>query len=315
MTDHRAAEGRVNTSNYLIINIDTALDLLPSNNAGPHRFCATAYYPGEPRGDIHARRTTFVQANQQGSKAAERADLQHGLPTAAANDITSPRWRTSGVELNKGPSHRSRNWSSNSGNSSNSSNSLSSRLGLRSLTVDQSSSNPRREDCIFRKIVSVPYDPGQQLLIVEIYEADSTSQPRSQLAALERLSQDQEQDQELGDSRRLRKLPGDLRASQEACKCSQREFANAKACVAVQPKEAADQLIGRATLTLADLKSESTSFWPLIQDKALTGLPVELTVRQTKVEDLCTSAKNCDDKSTNGKLCLSVQLPPLLTAQ
>ena len=44
----------------MIVKIDSALDLLPSDNFGPHFYCATAYYPGEGNADINARKTEFA---------------------------------------------------------------------------------------------------------------------------------------------------------------------------------------------------------------------------------------------------------------
>ncbi|CAJ1409342.1 unnamed protein product [Effrenium voratum] len=48
----------------LVVNVDSALDIVPSDNFGLHCFCATAYYPGESEADIEARKTSAVQGNQ-----------------------------------------------------------------------------------------------------------------------------------------------------------------------------------------------------------------------------------------------------------
>ena len=44
----------------MMVKIDGALDLLPSDNFGPHFYCATAYYPGEGNAEINARKTEFA---------------------------------------------------------------------------------------------------------------------------------------------------------------------------------------------------------------------------------------------------------------
>ena len=44
----------------MMVKIDSALDLLPSDNFGPHFYCATAYYPGEGNAEINARKTEFA---------------------------------------------------------------------------------------------------------------------------------------------------------------------------------------------------------------------------------------------------------------
>ncbi|CAE7508407.1 unnamed protein product [Symbiodinium sp. CCMP2456] len=44
----------------MMVKIDCALDLLPSDNFGPHVYCATAYYPGEGNAEINARKTEFA---------------------------------------------------------------------------------------------------------------------------------------------------------------------------------------------------------------------------------------------------------------
>ncbi|CAE6923144.1 unnamed protein product [Symbiodinium sp. CCMP2592] len=55
----RVREGS-SQEDVLIVKIDGALDLLPSDNFGPHYYCATAYYPGEGSAQIHARKTEFA---------------------------------------------------------------------------------------------------------------------------------------------------------------------------------------------------------------------------------------------------------------
>jgi len=47
----------------LYVNVDSALDLSPSDGFGPHHFYATAYYPGEPPDAMHTRKTCPVKAN------------------------------------------------------------------------------------------------------------------------------------------------------------------------------------------------------------------------------------------------------------
>jgi hypothetical protein len=51
------------SSGDLIVNIDSAVDLTPTDGFGPHHFCAAAYYPGEPQDVIEARKTAAVKAH------------------------------------------------------------------------------------------------------------------------------------------------------------------------------------------------------------------------------------------------------------
>lgn len=43
------------------MNVDSALDL-PSDSMGPHRYCTTASYVGEPQDEVDSRRTQGVRA-------------------------------------------------------------------------------------------------------------------------------------------------------------------------------------------------------------------------------------------------------------
>jgi len=83
----------------LVVNVDSALEITPTDGFGPHHFCATAYYPGELQDDIEARKTAAVKAL--------RSTAHSGM-----------------------------------------------------------------ENCVFHKQVMVPYNSRQQLLMIEIYEAD-----------------------------------------------------------------------------------------------------------------------------------------------
>ena len=57
--DPRVREGSP-PEGMMMVKIDCALDLLPSDNFGPHYYCATAYYPGEGNAEIDARKTEFA---------------------------------------------------------------------------------------------------------------------------------------------------------------------------------------------------------------------------------------------------------------
>eukprot|EP00933_Yihiella_yeosuensis_P025259 TRINITY_DN19611_c0_g1_i1.p1 TRINITY_DN19611_c0_g1~~TRINITY_DN19611_c0_g1_i1.p1 ORF type:complete len:792 (+),score=85.77 TRINITY_DN19611_c0_g1_i1:93-2468(+) len=96
---HRKGNSRGAGAGHLLINIDTALDVVPLDSYAPHRYCATAYYPGENEDEQEQRKTSSVQANP-------------------------------------------------------------------------SSSGHMTEDCILQRRVAVPYNPRQQLLMVEVFEAD-----------------------------------------------------------------------------------------------------------------------------------------------
>lgn len=48
---------------YLVVNVDSALDLTPSDPFGAHHYCATAGYPGETEEEMYERRTPVVKAN------------------------------------------------------------------------------------------------------------------------------------------------------------------------------------------------------------------------------------------------------------
>jgi len=47
----------------LIVNVDSALDVTPSDRFGAHHYYATAHYVGEPEEVVEARRTPSVKAN------------------------------------------------------------------------------------------------------------------------------------------------------------------------------------------------------------------------------------------------------------
>mmetsp|Transcript_43999 Transcript_43999/g.87305 ORF Transcript_43999/g.87305 Transcript_43999/m.87305 type:complete len:550 (+) Transcript_43999:1022-2671(+) len=66
---------------FLIVNVDTALDLTPTDSYGPHKFCATAYYPGDPQADIEERKTTAIQGNKSSTNPnAEDCVLHQRIP-------------------------------------------------------------------------------------------------------------------------------------------------------------------------------------------------------------------------------------------
>jgi len=61
----------------LIVNVDTALDLQPTDSLGPHKFCATAYYPGDPTANIEERKTKAIQANKSSTNPANEDCVLH----------------------------------------------------------------------------------------------------------------------------------------------------------------------------------------------------------------------------------------------
>lgn len=58
-----ADAGAGSGSNMLIVNVDTALDLVPADGFGAHYYCATAHYVGEPEEEQRRRYTQVVKAN------------------------------------------------------------------------------------------------------------------------------------------------------------------------------------------------------------------------------------------------------------
>lgn len=62
----RRQSGSTKTSaenGYLVVNVDSALDLTPSDQFGAHHYYATAGYPGESEEEMEERRTVAVKAN------------------------------------------------------------------------------------------------------------------------------------------------------------------------------------------------------------------------------------------------------------
>lgn len=87
------------TGGNLIVFVDSASDVMPSDNFGLHHFCVTAYYPGDLQRDVEARKTPAVK----------------GRPSQAGHGL---------------------------------------------------------ESCSLQKQVSVPHNPRQQLLMVDLFEVD-----------------------------------------------------------------------------------------------------------------------------------------------
>mmetsp|Transcript_52070 Transcript_52070/g.121055 ORF Transcript_52070/g.121055 Transcript_52070/m.121055 type:complete len:532 (-) Transcript_52070:97-1692(-) len=87
----RASEDQCNSScskgvvSSLVVNVDSALDLVPTDGFGPHHFCATAYYPGELQEDIDARKTAPVKANPSSTSPSLENCVLHKRVTVPYN--------------------------------------------------------------------------------------------------------------------------------------------------------------------------------------------------------------------------------------
>eukprot|EP00747_Dinoflagellata_sp_TGD_P034130 gnl/TRDRNA2_/TRDRNA2_137070_c0_seq1.p1 gnl/TRDRNA2_/TRDRNA2_137070_c0~~gnl/TRDRNA2_/TRDRNA2_137070_c0_seq1.p1 ORF type:complete len:560 (-),score=58.41 gnl/TRDRNA2_/TRDRNA2_137070_c0_seq1:23-1660(-) len=61
----------------LVVNVDTALDLVPSDRYGSHYYYASAHYVGESQEEIQRRQTQAVKANQSSTNASMENCVLH----------------------------------------------------------------------------------------------------------------------------------------------------------------------------------------------------------------------------------------------
>eukprot|EP00927_Polykrikos_kofoidii_P082209 TRINITY_DN8109_c0_g1_i1.p1 TRINITY_DN8109_c0_g1~~TRINITY_DN8109_c0_g1_i1.p1 ORF type:complete len:865 (+),score=135.27 TRINITY_DN8109_c0_g1_i1:106-2700(+) len=72
-----ASGGGAGSSGHIVVNVDSALDLTPSDRFGVHHYCATASYPGESEEEERSRKSTAVRANPSSTDPTKENCVLH----------------------------------------------------------------------------------------------------------------------------------------------------------------------------------------------------------------------------------------------
>lgn len=78
-------DGNRGNSGFLVVNVDSALDLSPSDRFGPHFYYANAHYPGESEDEIEMRKTSPVKANPSSTNPVKENCVLHKRITVPYN--------------------------------------------------------------------------------------------------------------------------------------------------------------------------------------------------------------------------------------